>query len=97
MNGSLGAYMTYQLAGGFEYNLWSTTNAFSGSFTIPDSEKSSFSFNTENTNKLLGNGSAAIGYALGKNQRLTTSVSVRGEAYTDKPTTNINIGYQVGF
>ena len=37
------------------------------------------------------------GYALAPNQKLTTSISVRGEAYSDKADTNVMAGYEIGF
>ena len=95
LNGMLNDKVSYQLGGGIEYDLKSDANEFSGSSTIPD--LTSFSIpNTANANRLRGNGSVAIGYAIAPNQKLTASVSVRGEAYTDKADTNVMAGYEVG-
>ena len=98
LNGQMDENITYQVTGGFEYDLSSDINAYSGSFTTIGSDPSSFSIpNTANANRLRGTGSVAVGYALAPNQKLTTSISVRGEAYSDKADTNVMAGYEIGF
>ena len=96
LNGMLNDKVSYQLGGGIEYDLQSDANAFSGSSTIPDLTTFSLE-NTADANRLRGHASLALGYAIAPNQRLTTSVSVRGEAYTDKADTSVMAGYEVGF
>jgi hypothetical protein len=96
LDGMLGDQFTYEIAGGIEYDLKSDANAFSGSSTIPDLTTFSLE-NTADANRLRGSGSFALGYAITPNQKLTTSVSVRGEAYSDKVDTNVMAGYQIQF
>ena len=96
LNGMLNNQVSYEIGGGIEYDLQSDANAFSGSSTIPD--LSTFSIqNTADANKLRGNASIALGYAIAPNQKLTAGASVRSEAYTNEPTANIIAGYEVGF
>jgi hypothetical protein len=94
--GMLSDQFTYQIAGGIEYDLKSDANAFSGSSTIPDLTTFAID-NTADANRTRGIGSFALGYAIAPNQKLTTSVSVRGEAYSDQTNTNVMVGYQVQF
>jgi hypothetical protein len=96
LDGMLGDQLTYEIAGGLEYDLKSDANAFSGSSTIPDLTTFSLE-NTADSNRLRGSGSFALGYAITPNQKLTTSVSVRGEAYSDQTNTNVMAGYQIQF
>ena len=96
LDGMLGDQLTYEIAGGIEYDLKSDANAFSGSSTIPDLTTFSLE-NTADSNRLRGSGSFALGYAITPNQKLTTSVSVRGEAYSDKLDTSVMAGYQIQF
>ena len=96
LDGMLGDQLTYEIAGGLEYDLKSDANAFSGSSTIPDLTTFSLE-NTADSNRLRGSGSFALGYAITPNQKLTTSVSVRGEAYSDKVDTSVMAGYQIQF
>jgi hypothetical protein len=96
LDGMLGDQLAYEIAGGLEYDLKSDANAFSGSSTIPDLTTFSLE-NTADSNRLRGSGSIALGYAIAPNQKLTTSVSVRGEAYSDKVDTNVMAGYQIQF
>lgn len=96
LNGMLNDKVSYQIAGGIEYDLKSDANAFSGSSTIPDLTTFSIQKTTD-SNRLRGNASLALGYAIAPNQKLTASASVRSEAYTDQPTTNVMIGLEVGF
>ena len=96
LDGMLGDQITYEIAGGLEYDLKSDANAFSGSSTIPDLTAFSLE-NTADANRLRGSGSFALGYAITPNQKLTTSVSVRGEAYSNKVDTNVMAGYQIQF
>ena len=96
LDGMLGDQLTYEIAGGIEYDLKSDADAFSGSSTIPDLTTFSLE-NTADSNRLRGSGSFALGYAITPNQKLTTSVSVRGEAYSDKVDTNVMTGYQIQF
>jgi hypothetical protein len=95
LSGMLNDKMSYQLSGGIEYDLQSDANAFSWSSTIADIASSVP--NTANANRLRGNASLALGYAIAPNQKLTTSVSVRGEAYSDEADTNVMAGYEIGF
>lgn len=96
LDGMLGDQLTYEIAAGIEYDLKSDANEFSGSSTIPDLTTFSLE-NTADANRLRGSGSFALGYAITPNQKLTTSVSVRGEAYSDKVDTSVMAGYQIQF
>ena len=95
-NGALTDKLSYQIGLGGEYDLSSVANAYSGTSAISGLESFALA-NTANANRLRGNGSVAIGYAIAPNQKLTTSVSVRGEAYSDKSNTIVMAGYVVGF
>ena len=95
-NGTVTDKLSVQIGLGGEYDLSSVANAFSGTSSISGLESFAIA-NSARANRLRGNGALGLAYALAPNQKFTTSVSVRGEAYTTKPSTNVLIGYQVGF
>ena len=95
-NGALTDKLSYQIGLGGEYDLSSVANAYSGTSAISGLEAFALA-NTASANRLRGNGSVGLAYITAPNQKLSASVSVRGEAYTAKPSTNVLMGYQVGF
>ena len=95
-NGMITDAFSYQFGGGIEYDLLSDANAFSGTSAIAGLETFALD-NTAGARRFRVNGSLGLGYAITPSTKLTTSVSVRQEAYTSQLNTNVMIGVQSGF
>jgi Autotransporter beta-domain len=86
----------YQLGAGAEFDVLRHANHYAGTSAISGLE--SFSINTNTTtNRLRSNASAGLSYAIDPNQKLTTNVSIRGQAYSSHPSINTMAGYQISF
>jgi hypothetical protein len=86
----------YQLGAGAEFDVLRHSNHYAGNSAISGLE--SFSINTNTTtNRLRSNASAGLSYAIDPNQKLTTNVSIRGQAYSSHPSINTMAGYQISF
>ena len=86
----------YQVGLGGEYDVGRNANHYSGTSAIAGLETFSVNTNTT-TNRMRANASAGLSFAIDKNQKLTTSVSVRQQAYSSQPSVNAMAGYQIGF
>jgi autotransporter-associated beta strand protein len=94
--GQLTDTIGYQLGVGAEFDVLRHANHYAGTSAISGLE--SFSINTNTTtNRARTNASAGLSYAIDKNQKLTTSVSVRQQAQSSQPSLNTMAGYQISF
>ena len=94
--GQLTDTIGYQLGAGAEFDVLRHANHYAGTSAISGLE--SFSINTNTTtNRARTNASAGLSYAIDKNQKLTTSVSVRQQAQSSQPSLNTMAGYQISF
>lgn len=94
--GQLTDTLSYQVGLGGEYDVGRSANHYSGTSAISGLE--TFSVNTNTTsNRLRGNASAGLAYAIDKNQKITVSTSVRNQAYSSQPSVTTMAGYQVSF
>lgn len=94
--GQLTDAIGYQIGIGGEYDVGRSANHYSGTSAITGLETFSVTTNTT-TNRARANASAGLSYAIDKNQKLTTSLSVRQQAYSAQPSVTAMAGYQISF
>lgn len=94
--GDLGGRLSYRVSTGFEWDMASRSDAFAGTSQID--ELPGFSLSKAGTaNRLRGNGAVELGYEFAKGAVATLGGSLRGEAFTDKVTTQVSAGIRFGF
>ena len=96
LKGQLSDQVGYQLGLGGEYDLAHKADNYSGTSAI----QGLLSFDLPNdggSNRFRAIGSAGLFYQIDKTQRLTSNVSVRGQAYSSQPAVNVMGGYQAAF
>ncbi len=96
LRGQLSDQIGYQLGLGGEYDLAHNANNYTGTSAIPGL----LSFDLPNggsSNSFRAIGTAGLFYQIDKTQRLTSNVSVRGQAYSSQPAVSVVVGYQAAF
>ena len=86
----------YQIGIGGDYDVGRSANHYSGTSAISGLETFSVNTNTT-TNRVRANAAAGLSYAIDKTQKLTTSISVRQQAYSTQPSVTAMAGYQISF
>ena len=86
----------YQIGIGGDYDVGRSANHYSGTSAISGLETFSVNTNTT-TNRVRANAAAGLSYAIDKTQKLTTSISVRQQAYSAQPSVTAMAGYQISF
>ncbi len=94
--GDLGGRLSYRVSTGIEWDMASRSDAFAGTSQADDLP--GFSLSKAGTaNRLRGNGAVELGYEFAKGAVATLGGSLRGEAFTDKVTTQVSAGIRFGF
>ena len=96
LDGRMTERVSLALAAGVERDLRSTMDAYAGTSDIPGLTSFSLSTNA-NSNRNRITGSAALSYQIAAHQRVTTGMSVRGNAYGTELTSTAQMTYEVAF
>ena len=96
LNGMASDRVGYQLGAGVDYYAFSAASPYAGSSNISGIEAFALP-GAALTRRASPVGSAAIFYQIDQNQRLTGSVSVRGQAFSAQPSISVMGGYQAAF
>lgn len=86
----------YQIGAGVEHDLRAQASSYSGTSSISGLDPFALSVDGVN-NRTRGVGSVGMFYQVDKNQRLTSNVSFRNQAYTSQNAVSAMAGYQVAF
>ena len=86
----------FQLGLGVEYDLAQKASAYAGVSALPGQETFALP-GPETSNYLRPMGNAGLFYQIDRTQRLTTNVTVRGQAFSNQMAVRVMGGYQAAF
>ncbi len=96
LNGLASETIGYSLAGGVDYYALRSASAYAGTSAIYGIE--TFALPGATTARRASPvGSAGLFYQIDRNQRMTGTVSVRGQAFSGQPSISVMGGYQAAF
>ena len=96
LTGALIEKVGFQLGAGLEADLQRQSNEYTGSSSIPGIIHFAIP-NTGSSNRLRANASAGLYYQLAPTDRLTSSVAVRQQPFSNKAAATVMAGYQRAF
>ena len=96
LKGQVTDQIGFQLGLGAEYDLAHKASAYAGASAIPGLE--SFALRgAETSNRFRPAGNVSLFHQIDRTQRLTASVTARGQAFSNQPAVNVMGGYQAAF